>query len=145
MWHGVIGGTMGYALFRRFWPDGERQRPGDGGAYRNRSKLGPQFWSEIRGKDIIDFGCGVGAEAIEMAQRGARRVIGIDNRQKVLDMAAQSAQASGLGDRWQSVRTTVEQADVVTSIDGFEHYDDPAHVLYPLRLLVPAPGSRRVI
>jgi SAM-dependent methyltransferase len=142
MWHGVIGVTMRYALFRRFWPDGERAAPGDGGAYRNRSKLevlfGPQFWSEIRGKDIIDFGCGVGAEAIEMAQRGARRVIGIDNRQKVLDMAAQSAEASGLGDRCQSVRTTVGQADVVTSIDGFERYDDPAHVLHPLRLLVAA-------
>jgi SAM-dependent methyltransferase len=148
MWHGVIGGTMGYALLRRFWPHSERQGLGEGSAYRNRSKLevlfGPQFWSVIRGKDIIDFGCGLGGEAIEMAQRGARRVIGIDNRQTVLDTATQSAKASGVGDRCQFVLATVEQADVVTSIDGFEHYDDPAQVLLLLRRMV-RPSGRVLI
>ena len=54
----------------------------NGSAYENCSKLeaqfGPQIWTELAGKVVIDFGCGIGSEAIEIAQHGAEKVIGID-------------------------------------------------------------------
>src|SRR5438477_269243 len=51
-----------------------------GAAYAGKSKLaillGEDFLKKIKGKAVIDFGCGEGAEAVEMAQNGAMRVFG---------------------------------------------------------------------
>src|ERR1035441_7113754 len=62
-----------------------------GCAYEGKSKLavlmGDEFFTKIAGKVIIDFGCG--AEAVEMAGRGAQRVIGIDIREDLLQAARQ--------------------------------------------------------
>src|ERR1017187_1182686 len=62
-----------------------------GSAYEGKSKLavlmGDEFFTKIAGKVIIDFGCG--AEAVEMAGRGAQRVIGIDIREDLLQAARQ--------------------------------------------------------
>jgi len=58
-------------LGRGRWP-AEKACP-----YTHKSKLAVQlgqgFFEEIAGKIVIDFGCGEGAEAVEMAQRGAKR------------------------------------------------------------------------
>ena len=53
--------------------------------------MGDEFFTKIAGKIVIDFGCGEGVEAVEMARRGAKRVIGIDIREGVL----QAAQTKG--------------------------------------------------
>ena len=59
-----------------------------GSAYEGKSKLavlmGTDFFNRIIGKIIIDFGCGEGSAGVEMAQKGAKRVIGIDIREDVL-------------------------------------------------------------
>src|SRR5580700_12147094 len=66
-----------------------------GGIYEGKSKLavlmGDEFFPKIAGKVVIDFGCGEGADAVEMAGRGAKRVIGIDIREDVLEAARQKA------------------------------------------------------
>src|SRR5277367_3093469 len=71
-----------------------------GGAYEGKSKLeilmGREFLSRIPGKIVIDFGCGEGADAIEMANRGARKVIGVDIREDVLQSARQRAQSASV-------------------------------------------------
>ena len=85
---GVIGGELGVQILTWLSPTGENQNL-DGRAYRDRSKLevlfDADFFDVIRGKTVIDFGCGVGDEAFEMLHRGAARVIAIDVRQKFLD------------------------------------------------------------
>jgi 2-polyprenyl-3-methyl-5-hydroxy-6-metoxy-1,4-benzoquinol methylase len=72
-----------YRILKRLFP-----RPPDccsGSAYERRSKLavllGDDFFASVAGRTVIDFGCGEGADAVEMAQKGARRVIGIDVRE----------------------------------------------------------------
>ena len=59
---------------------------GEPPAYANRSKLevllGPEIWAEVADREVLDFGCGPGIEAVAMAKRGAAHVIGIDIRQK---------------------------------------------------------------
>ena len=71
-----------------------------GRVYEGKSKLailfGDEFFSKIPGKTIIDFGCGEGVEAVEMAQRGAKRVIGIDIREDLLQTARQKALTAGV-------------------------------------------------
>src|SRR5215510_15345425 len=126
---GIVGGKIGYRLLRAISADGETGYC-DGSAYRNRSKIealwGPQLWSELAGKVVIAFGCGTGAEAIEIAGCGARKVIGLDLRESVLDIARRDARRAGLSERCTFVTETAEKADVVLSMDAFEHFDDPA-------------------
>jgi len=138
---GVIGGHLGTSILRRIGAQVARgEDPCSGSVYQGRSKLemliGPQVWREVVGKVVIDFGCGTGEDAVEMAQRGAKKVIGIDLRQKVLDCATWAARRAGVSDRCIFTTHTDEKADVILSLDGFEHYDDPEGVLKTMRELL---------
>jgi SAM-dependent methyltransferase len=139
---GIIGGRLGYRLLRAISRDGETGYC-DGGAYLHRSKIealwGAEIWREFDDKVVIDFGCGAGAEAIEIAQHGARQVIGLDVRESVLYRARRHAIEAGVGARCVFASETEEKADVLLSTDAFEHFDDPARVLRAMRdLLKPA-------
>lgn len=120
-----------YRLLKRISPS----EPGhmSGAAYKNRSKLqvllGNRLAESMTGKVVIDFGCGEGDEAIELALQGARKVIGVDLREPLLDRARQKAVAIGLGDRCLFLKEANEKADAIVSIDSFEHFSDPASVL----------------
>ncbi|HXG93211.1 MAG TPA: class I SAM-dependent methyltransferase [Blastocatellia bacterium] len=140
---GIIGGTLGYRLLKAICADGETGYM-DGSAYNGRSKVealfGPQIWSELEGKVVIDFGCGAGADAVEIAARGAARVIGLELRENLLRQARLRAEAAGLSDRCAFARETDERADVVLSMDSFEHFDDPAAILKAMRRLLKDDG-----
>lgn len=140
---GIIGGNTGYQLLRRINSDGISSYC-DGSAYENCSKLdvllGQQIWQELEDKIVIDFGCGSGAEAIEIAQRGAKRVFGLDIRESVLDSARKAAERVNVSLRCGFGTRATEQADVVLSIDAFEHFADPAEVLRVMRTLVKSSG-----
>src|ERR1700734_2259069 len=73
-----------------------------GSVYEGKSKLvvlmGEEFFPRIAGKVVIDFGCGEGADAVEMAQKGAKRVIGIDIREDLLQAAREKALRAGVQD-----------------------------------------------
>ena len=138
---GVIGGTLGFTLLNGI---SKKVAPGraDGRAYARTSKLealfGSGFWNDIEGKVVIDFGCGTGAEAVAMAERGARKVIGIDVQESYLASARQRAAEAGVSDRCRFATTAPEPADVIVSVDAFEHFDDPAGVLRAMhRMLKP--------
>jgi 2-polyprenyl-3-methyl-5-hydroxy-6-metoxy-1,4-benzoquinol methylase len=144
---GVIGGTAGYWLLKRLCPRGETGYL-SGEAYAHASKLavllGDRFFDTLRGKTVIDFGCGTGGEAVEMAQRGARRVIGVDIRTSFLETARRHAEDQGVADRCVFMTTPDQPADVVVSLDSFEHFDDPARILQIMESYL-APGGRIVV
>jgi SAM-dependent methyltransferase len=136
---GIIGGSVGYHLLRRISADGETGYC-DGSAYEGVSKietlLGKKIWAETKDKVVIDFGCGDGEDAVEVAKRGAKRVIGVDIRERALANARQRAEARGVADRCVFTTKTDEKADVILSIDAFEHFDDPAEILRIMRGLL---------
>src|SRR4051812_36707918 len=79
----MIGGAYGARILSAL------NRAGTGGlsdgvpkVYQNRSKLeillGADLWDRIRGRVVVDFGCGVGHDVVELAERGAAHVIAID-------------------------------------------------------------------
>jgi SAM-dependent methyltransferase len=113
--------------------------------YEGRSKLavlmGDEFFNKIAGKVVIDFGCGEGAEAVEMAGRGAKRVIGIDIREDVLQAATQRAVSTGVQNTCLFVSSTKELADIVVSLDAFEHFADPAGILRIMNTLLQPTGE----
>ena len=118
--------------------------PTEASAYVGRSKLevlmGQRIWDEIAGRTVLDFGCGVGAEAVEMAQRGAGRVIGLEISEKWLALAKTHAEASGVADRCTFHRTWQEPVDLIVSLDSFEHFADPAAILRTMRTLLKPSG-----
>ena len=60
----------------------------------------------------------------------------MDIREHVLRIARQNAVETGLEDRCQFVSSTNEPADVIISIDAFEHFSDPAGVLHAMHVLL---------
>src|SRR5690348_7254385 len=94
---GVIGGTLGIRLLNYASRGGTVSAyPAVATAYAHRSKLevlfGPEVWDSVRGKEVLDFGCGEGNEAVDVALHGARRVIGLDLYDKWLNASARLAE-----------------------------------------------------
>ena len=116
-----------------------------GAAYAGKSKLavlmGEDVFSRIAGRVVIDFGCGEGADAVEMAEKGAKRVIGVDIREDSLEAARKRAIAAGVQNTCSFVSSTEEQADIVVSVDAFEHFGDPAAILRSMDKLLQPKGE----
>jgi SAM-dependent methyltransferase len=140
---GIIGGEIGYRLLKAYCPDGETGYL-TGEVYKGRSKIevlfGPGIWDEIAGRVVIDFGCGWGEEAVDMARHGAKKVIGLDLRERLLASARETAERAGVSDICTFTTKTDEKADVIMSLDAFEHFDDPAGILKIMRGLLKRDG-----
>lgn len=96
----------------------------------------PGFESEIAGKDVLDFGCGVGLQSAAMALRGARRVLGLDITPRSLERARELS--SGLGLTSVEFKERMEPADrrafdIVISQNSMEHFPDPSAILQEMR------------
>jgi SAM-dependent methyltransferase len=141
----LIGGGLGIALLNLASRNGAVERCDIATAYIGRSKLevllGPRIWDQTRDKDVLDFGCGPGGEAVEIAEHGARHVFGVDLRQKWLDLAEAHAEEHGVADRCTFVREWQDPVDLIISLDSFEHFADPAGVLAHMRRLL-RPGGK---
>jgi len=145
---GVIGGSLGYRLLRWVAGSPPRTERCSSAAYRQRSKLevllGPGIWRELEGKVVLDFGCGTGSDAIEIARRGAKKVFGLDIRESVLESARRTAAEAGVADRCVFSTDVQEKVDVIVSVDGFEHYADPRAALASMTRRL-APSGRLLI
>lgn len=55
---------------------------------------------DVGGRHVLDIGCGLGAAAVELAQKhGARSVLGVDVERHLIEQAGERAAAAGLSDR----------------------------------------------
>jgi 2-polyprenyl-6-hydroxyphenyl methylase/3-demethylubiquinone-9 3-methyltransferase len=85
----------------------------------------------LRGKQVLDVGCGGGILAESMAQRGAH-VTGIDLAEQALSVAQLHKLESGTAVDYRNVaaedyaREMPRQFDVVTCMELLEHVPDPA-------------------
>jgi len=52
--------------------------------------------ADVRGKTVLDIGCGSGVYSVELAKRGAARVLGIDFSEPMLSLARDAARAAGV-------------------------------------------------
>lgn len=132
-----------YRILKRISPQEPRYL--SGAAYAGKSKikilLGEQVLRELRGKIVVDFGCGEGQEAIELAQNGALQVIGIDNREAALRRARENARRAGVQEICVFGFKTSRGADAIISLDGFEHFGDPGAVLQAMYHLLKPGGA----
>jgi SAM-dependent methyltransferase len=141
---GLLGGSLGYQLLRWISKDGETGYC-DGSVYAGKSKLevllGPNIWVEFENRVVIDFGCGSGTDAIEIAKRGAKEVIGLDIRESALREARDAAQRENVDSICTFQTDTNLKSDVILSVDSFEHFSNPQQVLSTMRGLLKDDGS----
>lgn len=146
---GVIGGPVGYWLLRRYWPKNGANSSNNGDSYARRglnklkAMLGPTIFDELRGKVVLDFGCGQGANALELAQNGCAHVIGVDIQERYLEGARNRALALGVQDRCTFTSCWSEPVDAIISTDAFEHFADPEMILRSMRGLLKPQGYLR--
>jgi 2-polyprenyl-6-hydroxyphenyl methylase/3-demethylubiquinone-9 3-methyltransferase len=90
----------------------------------------------LRGKAVLDVGCGGGILAESMARRGAAQVLGIDLAHKPLKVAQLHALEGGVANLdYREVAAEALAAerpaafDVVTCMEMLEHVPDPASIV----------------
>jgi SAM-dependent methyltransferase len=113
-------------------------------SYTGHSKLdllGHELTKKLHGKTVIDFGCGTGGQAVEMARGGASRVIGIDLQENLLGIARRRAAEAGVAESCVFATTTSEPAEVIVSLDAFEHFEKPNEILQIMSQLLNSGGE----
>ena len=128
---GIIGGKLGYLLLSLVAPRiSSHDKSVD---YKHDAQLcqffGENFFELIKDKSVVDFGCGNGIQSVEMALRGAKKVIGLDIQDKRLEYGSNLAKQNKVEDRCKFLKHTDELVDIVISKDAFEHFSDPASIL----------------
>ncbi len=115
------------------FPGGTERTTGEDAALSFVLKTVPGFIELIQGKTVLDFGCGLGWQAVAMAKRGAGRVVGLDIRD--LTAAAANARQAGCAERvsFTNRLSPDELFDVVISCSSFEHFSDPGDILRQMR------------
>ena len=100
----------------------------------------------LKGKRVVDIGCGGGILAEAMAHRGAR-VTGIDMAELSLKVARMHLHESGLDVDYQMITAedfaaqNAAQFDVVTCLEMLEHVPDPGAIIDAAARLL-KPGGR---
>ncbi len=142
---GIVGGQIGYTILKFIAPkDKYSSSKTDKSQEQINTKLeqffGVEFFALIKNKVVIDFGCGMGNQSIEMAKNGASKVIGIDIQEHLLEQGRQNAEQVGLSERCMFTTSADELADIIVCKDAFEHFSDPASILESMSTLLKPDG-----
>jgi SAM-dependent methyltransferase len=102
----------------------------------NLIEVFPGFLERIRGKSILDFGCGLGYQSVALARSGAKSVVGVDTSEKNLLCAVNLSKSSSVEDRVVFEKDLFghyrESFDIAISQNSFEHFSEPFQVLEKL-------------
>lgn len=92
-------------------------------------------YNDLRGKVVLDYGCGAGAKSCYYATQGTKETIGVDIHLRRDEINATLSQQGGLPVRFLSLEASGriplddDSVDVVISSAVFEHVQDPALAL----------------
>ena len=94
------------------------------------------FIPKIKGKRILDIGCGLGEVLIECSSLGAKQAVGIDSVENVVKAARKNAKSAGFAKRIKVVKGDAlrmpfkdESFDIVFSLGLLEHFENPQELL----------------
>ena len=109
-------------------------------------KTVPNLVERVRGKRVLDFGCGRGWQAVALKQLGAGEVWGVDIVPESLALARGLASNRNVDVHFvdEIPPTLAKTFDVVMSISAFEHFADPVAITREMRRMV-APGGSIII
>lgn len=93
----------------------------------------------IQGRTFLDVGCGNALYSLELARRGAAKVVGIDIAEVMIGLCKKSSEDQGLADRCTFLQTDLldykpeSKFDVSFGIGLFDYISDPLPVLKKMR------------
>jgi len=104
------------------------------------------FSDLISGKRVVDFGCGMGYQCIELVQKYNCSVVGIDSNQRMLEKAIEHAKAYNIPKSRLSFVDKIsdrmlDNFDIVISQNSFEHFGNPSLILDDMRSLINESGK----
>ncbi|MDO8910091.1 MAG: class I SAM-dependent methyltransferase [Pseudohongiella sp.] len=141
----LLGGSLGYNILKAYAGNGTKVGLSEATSYAGKSKLeillGKDFLTDVKGSVVIDFGCGNGEQAVEMAKHGAAKVIGVDIVDRYLEMGRQTAKNQGVSDICEFVRNPSEKADYIIALDSFEHFENPESILETMHSMLKPCGA----
>lgn len=101
----------------------------------------PDFVSDIRGKRVLDYGCGDGFQSVAMAKAGAGEVLGVEiegnRRAHALSLAGRERVPNISFDD----EVSGGEFDIVVSLNAMEHFTAPEENLREMKNAL-APGGR---
>ena len=140
-WDGIYSaapGTLRFRLNRRF------RR-----AVWQRMALALEEFREVEGRSVLEVGSGTGELAIRLAERGARRVVGVDAAGEMVRAARAHAERRGVSGRCEFIQADfsshdlgAEKFDYVVALGVFDYVADAATFLDRMWRLT---GERLVI
>lgn len=96
----------------------------------------------IEGRTFLDVGCGNGLYSLELARRGARKVVGLDIAEVMIGLCKKASVDQSLDDRCTFIQTDLLEwdnsgmkFDVSFGIGLFDYISDPLPVLRQMREL----------
>jgi SAM-dependent methyltransferase len=104
----------------------------------------PGFDGLVRGKRVLDFGCGIGQQAVALARECGAKGAGVDRNLDYIDRARRLAGATPVEFVAKIPPDWYGAFDVVLSHNSMEHFADPEGVLAEMLRLV-KPGGRMLI
>jgi 2-polyprenyl-3-methyl-5-hydroxy-6-metoxy-1,4-benzoquinol methylase len=120
---------------RRFWDRHTRRNIHD------RLEQTLRALAHVRGKRVLDVGCGPGRYAVALAAQGAREVVGLDLSARMVEMASSLALAAGFSSQCKFFQqdilqySAVETYDAVVAQGFFDYVVHPEPVFAKLRSL----------
>jgi len=109
------------------------------GVVRRRMDLTLDKLGDLRGRSVLDVGCGSGRYCVAFAARGASRVVGVDFAPAMIDLARTIATNAGVADRCTYIvgafpdDVPPETFDVSTAMGFFDYIPDPARMVAAMR------------
>lgn len=112
----------------------------------------PRFLDQIQNKVILDYGCGPGYQAVALALRGAKSVVGVDINPTWLESARTLAAQNQCEDRvsffdaasFLANSSNLARFDRILCCGSFEHFADSAKELANMKLMT-VPGGKILI
>lgn len=88
-----------------------------------------KFSAQVKDKFVVDFGCGHGGDTETIAKWGAKLSLGVEIRSELVESNLKRVNLPNC-----SFATTIpdnlkSKADIIISVDAFEHFDQPAKML----------------
>jgi len=106
-----------------------------------RFRLAFETCGDVRGKTVLDIGCGGGRYAIEFAKRGAAQVVGLDFAPNMLMLARQRAKEFAVQDSCQFILGDFmhwdfdQRYDICIAIGVFDYVTQPRPFLQKMKSL----------
>ncbi|HEV3468942.1 MAG TPA: class I SAM-dependent methyltransferase [Pyrinomonadaceae bacterium] len=111
------------------------------GVVRKRLEVNLEKLEPLKGKSVLDVGCGSGRFCIAYAERGAARVVGVDFAAAMIEIADRLAAQAGVADRCHFIAGAFPEAvgdetfDASTANGFFDYVEHPVPLIARMREL----------